>query len=161
MESLSQPLSRRRALRLVAGSLLAVPAGLRLADPAAAAWTWCRTDPVIKVDGQVLDVFVSSDVAMKDASTGPTKIKIYVPTGSSVGVYATDQGFGDGYSITLATTSTLKKTATSTPIRVEVYVPSSNGGLPVKVDITPRSIGRVKSATAQGWANAWVVARTA
>jgi len=153
-----------RALPLrrgVAPFLLALTLVLVAGAPGAEAGrTWCREDPVIKVDGQVVDVFVSSDVAMLSSATGPVKIKITVPSGSSVGVYATDQGFGDGYAITLATSTTLKKTSTSTPVKVEVYAPSADGSLPVKVDVTPRSQGGVKAASKQGLANAWVTLTT-
>jgi hypothetical protein len=136
-----------------------VPA-LRLADDASAGRTWCRTDPVFKIDGQVVDVWVASDVAMKTAATGPTKIALTVPVGCSASVIAKDLGFGYGYAISIATSSTLQKTATSTPVVVAVTVPSKDGSLPVVVEQTPRTAGPVKAGTAQGLANRVVTLRT-
>jgi hypothetical protein len=128
--------------------------------PASAGRVWCSSDPVIKVNGQAVDVLVSSYSEMNTSATGPVQFVVTVPVGSSASVLATDNGFGYGYSVTVRTSSTLKKTATSTQVRIEVYAPSVDGSLPVKIDVKPRSVGPVKATITQGLANKWVTART-
>lgn len=157
MNALTNVRSRRNVLRslALAGAALAVGRG-----DADAARVWCRTDPVFKIDGQVVDVWVASDVAMKTAATGPTRIVMTVPSGTIAQCIAKDLGFGYGYSISIVSSSLLKKTATSTPITVAVTVPSRDGSLPVRVDQTPRSPGTVKGGWAEGLANRAVTLRT-
>jgi hypothetical protein len=128
--------------------------------PASAGRVWCSRDPVIKVNGQVVDVLVSSYAEMNASATGPVQFVVTVPVGSSATVLATDKGFGYGYSVTVKTSSALTKTAKSTQVRVEVYVPSVDGTLPVKIDVKPRSVGLVRATTTQGLANTWVTAQT-
>jgi hypothetical protein len=128
--------------------------------PASAGRVWCSRDPVIKVNGQVVDVLVSSYTEMNASANGPVMLVITVPVGSTASVLATDNGFGYGYSVTVKTSSTLTKTAKSTQVRVEVYAPAADATLPVKIDVKPRSVGLVKAATTQGLANSWVTAQT-
>lgn len=129
-------------------------------ERAGAAISWCRTDPVFKIDGQVVDVWVASDVAMKSAATGPTAITVTIPPASSAQCIAKDRGFGYGYTIVIETSEALKKTAVLTPMIVSVSVPSSDDTLPVKVNLAPRSPGGVLGGTAVGLANQWVTLAT-
>lgn len=146
-------------LRIMA-VMLGLAALLFSVTPASAGRVWCSRDPVIKVNGQVVDVLVSSYTEMNASATGPLQFVVSVPVGSSASVLATDKGFGYGYSVTVKTSSALTKTATSTQVRVEVYAPSVDATLPVKIDVKPRSVGLVKAATTQGLANRWVTAQT-
>lgn len=147
---------RTRLLSVAVGML----ALLLVASPASAGRVWCSRDPVIKVNGQVVDALVSSYADMTSSATGPIQFVVTVPSGVSASVIASDNGFGYGYSISVKTSSTLKATATSIPIQVQAYAPAKDRTLPVKVDIKPRSKGLVTAATAQGAANSWVTART-
>ena len=147
---------RMRIVSVVLG-LFAV---LFSATAASAGHVWCARDPVIKVNGQVVDVLVSSYTEMNASASGPVELVITVPSGATVNVLATDTGFGFGYTVTLKTSSALSATATSTQLRVEVYAPSNDGTLPVKIDVKPRSVGLVRATTTQGLANAWVTAQT-
>jgi hypothetical protein len=65
---------RTRSFRLVAPFLLALAlvsvVSVAGVSDAAAARTWRRTDPVIVVDGQIADVFISSDLKMLVSATG-------------------------------------------------------------------------------------------
>ena len=128
--------------------------------PASAGRVWCSRDPVIKVNGQVVDVLVSSYTEMNASANGPLQFVVTVPAGTSTSVLATDNGFGYGYSVTVKTSSSLTKNAKSTQVRVEVYAPAADATLPVKIDVKPRSAGAVKATTTQGLANRWVTAQT-
>jgi hypothetical protein len=86
---------------------------------------------------------------------------VTVPTGSNAKVVLTDVGFGRGYSFEFKQSSTLKRTATHTQIRIRVYAPASSSALPVSVNFAPRSIGSSLTAilfgkTSNGYANSWV-----
>ena len=157
MNALTNVRTRRNVLRSLALAGAAVVVGRGDAD---AARVWCRTDPVFMIDGQVVDVWVASDVAMKTAAVGPTIIVMTVPPGMAAQCIAKDRGFGYGYSISIVPSGMLEKTATSTPITVSVTVPSKDDSLPVRVDQTPRSPGAVKGGWAQGLANEVVTLRT-
>jgi hypothetical protein len=136
--------------------------GSAVTTPSAnAARGWCRMDPVIMVDGQLADVFVGSSLEMLLKATGPIRIVVTVPTGSNAKVVLTDVGFGRGYSFEFKQSSTLKRTATHTQIRIRVYAPASSSALPVSVNFAPRSIGSSLTAilfgkTSNGYANSWV-----
>lgn len=125
-----------------------------------AARGWCLADPVIMVDGQLADVFVSSQLAMLTSATGPIKMVITIPTGSKGSVILTDAGFLRGYEISFKQSSALKKTKTHTPVQIAVYAPSSKA-LPVTVQFAPRNLSRGLVAvlfgmSASGSSNAWV-----
>jgi hypothetical protein len=140
--------------------VLGLTALLFSVTPASAGRVWCSRDPVIKVNGQVVDVLVSSYSEMNASATGPIQFVVTVPVGSTASVLATDKGFGYGYSVSVKTSSTLTKAAKSTQVRVEVYAPAADATLPVKIDVKPRSVGTVRATTTQGLANRWVTAKT-
>src|SRR5215211_1590084 len=94
------------------------------APEASAARGWCRFDPVIMVDGQLADVFVGSTLEMLFSATGPVKIEITIPTGSTGFVVLTDLGFLKGYSIVFNQSSSLVRSWNHTQIQVRVYAPA-------------------------------------
>ena len=139
---------------LLITSAVAVPS-------ANAARGWCRMDPVIMVDGQLADVFVGSSLDMLLKATGPIQIVVTIPTGSRAKVVLMDVGFGRGYSFVFKQSSSLKRTAGHTQIKIRVYAPASSSTLPVSVNFAPRSLGSsltdiLIGKRADGHANAWV-----
>jgi len=148
--------------RSVIGTLVALAClGGLLAPEADAARGWCQADPVIIVDGQLADVFVGSSPDMLPKATGPIKMEITIPTGSTGKVVLTDLGFLRGYSITFKHSSSLTKTKSHTQVKVRVYAPAASSQLPVTVTFAPRSLGSSlgeilfgKSNT--GTSNQWV-----
>src|SRR5689334_6010561 len=74
MELLSDRLDRRRALRFVAGGLLAVPVGLHLAADADAATSWCRKDPDVLLEGTAVQIVVAVPDQYLSLVEGPTKV---------------------------------------------------------------------------------------
>ena len=162
VERVAEPLTRRRMLRLIGGVALAAVPGVAIAQEASAGRSWCRWDPVLKIDGQVVDVWLSSYTEMNTAATGPTQINVLIPRGSTGSVLATDNGFGgNGYSISFSTSRSLRKSSTHSQVQISVFQPASTSKLPVKVDFTPRSTGVLTSAASVlGRANKWIVIKT-
>jgi hypothetical protein len=142
--------------RLLVAASIAGLALLVLALPAAAARTWCRTDPLFSVDGKLYRVEVASYPEISASATGPIRVVLSVPSGSDARVLEADNGFGDGYAVSIEYVAGLK----ARKIGVAVFVPARDGGLPVRVDVTALDANRDSSpATAIGNVNAWVVAR--
>lgn len=157
MSQHAPPVTRRTALRFVCGAALAAVAAGRLAAPAGAARTWCKTDPVVKIDGKVADIWLGSYSDLHAAATGPAEIQIGVPVGVPAELLATDPGFGQlGYVVSFYEDANLKKDKSKVQVRIAVFVPSSDGTLPLTVDFAPRSSG-LAPASASGYANSWVV----
>lgn len=156
------PFPRRAMLRMIGGAGLAVVPALTLAGSASAGRTWCRTDPVLKIDGQVVDLFITSYPEMDEAASGPTQIDVLLPLGSEGSVQAVDRGFGGhGYTIAFGNSNALAKSGGHTQVQISVYQPAADKNLPVRLEFTPRSTGALTSAAnATGRANKWVVLKT-
>jgi hypothetical protein len=125
-----------------------------------AARGWCLADPVIMVDGQLADVFVTSDPAMLLSARGPIQLVVEIPTGSRGMLVLADLGFGRGYRVSFVESDDLARTAYHTQVRVNVYAPASKS-LPVQVTFAPRTLSAGLRAiligtTAEGTANAWI-----
>jgi hypothetical protein len=155
-------LSRRKAVQAIGGAFVAGWVIATSAHPAAAGRTWCKFDPVLKIDGQVVDIFVSSVVEMKRLATGPTKIIVELPYGSSGSVCAVDSGFGGwGYDIEFDVNQNLAKSDTHTQVDILVLQPAAEKSLPVIVEFTPRGVGVLERASAvTGTANKWIAIET-
>ena len=152
----------RIGLSLLAAFVLSLAIAAPHAD---AARGWCMADPLIMVDGQLADVFVSSDPAMLLKASGPIEMVISIPVGSKGVVILTDLGFGRGYKISFKQSSALKRTSTHTQVQVSVRAPNTGSSLPVKVTFAPRTL---KSGLADilfgqsvtGYSNSWVTLKT-
>ena len=152
----------RVVFSLLAALVLSLAVGAPLAD---AARGWCMADPLIMVDGQLADVFVSSDPAMLLRASGPIEMVITIPVGSKGVVILTDLGFLKGYKITFKQSSALRRTTSHTQVQVSVFAPNSGSKLPVKVTFAPRALSSGlanilfgKSVT--GYSNSWVTLKT-
>jgi hypothetical protein len=154
-------LSRRRAVHLLGTAALAAVAAARSAGEAGAARSWCRTDPVVKIDGRVADVFLSSDRKLRRAATGPAELVLALPPGVPGRLLAVDRGFGGhGYVVTFVEDAALARGDGGFAVRVDAYVPSADGSLPLVVDFAPRSSG-LAAARGRGRVNTrWVSLRT-
>jgi hypothetical protein len=153
-------LKTRFGLRCLLTLLIAfgLMAGLTARD-ASAARGWCLADPVIMVDGQLADVFVTSDLTMLTAASGPIQLVIAIPTGSKGAVVLTDIGYGHGYKISFVQQANLTRTSHHTQIHIRAYVPAKSA-LDVQVNFAPRALNAGLTAilfgkTAEGVANTW------
>jgi hypothetical protein len=150
-------LARRQILFcLILLTLLGVP----FAQSASASKAWCRTDPVIVVNGQVTDVFVAGPLTALLQVTGPTQILVTVPVGADAWLLLSDVGFGQGVSVSFAESSELSTTNSGTEIRVEVFVPANDESMPVRVEVAPRILGILWPASAEGTSNNWIAMET-
>lgn len=142
--------------KLLTSALLVIGAMLLFALPASAGRTWCRADPVFSVDGKLIKVEVLSDPAIRTATTGPIKLVLSVPAGSSVQLLETDTGFGYGYDISIAYVPGLKMHK----MHASVFVPATNATLPVQIEVTSLSLSNGNQLiTGKGVVNTWVAAR--
>jgi hypothetical protein len=153
-------IDRRSALRLLGSAALAAVAAGAAAGRAEAARTWCRTDPVVKIDGKVADIWLGSYTELHTAATGPAQIVVSVPKGVSTQLLACDLGFGKyGYTVNFKQDAALTRSATGPQVIVSVYVPSKDASLPLSVSFAPRSSG-LAAASASGFVNRWVTLQT-
>ncbi len=132
---------------------------LMVAAPASAGVSWCRSDPIIMVDGQVANILVSKDANHKAKITGATLLVVEVPSGSDYRLIDMDNGFGFGYQITFVENSNLVSKNGFVEVRVKVMVPADDSSLPVRVELQPQ--GKVKSFNKVGSANEWFATGTA
>lgn len=162
----SHSFTRRQVTRLLAGGSLAViGGGLFAASPAEAGRAWCRVDPVVSIDGQLADIYLTSTLSMNLKATGPTKIVITIPSTSTGRVHLVDTGFGlKGYQISFVKSSALTRTKTHTQVKIAAYVPASDGTLPVTLNFLSLSpglaSGLLSSAAGSGTANQWITVKT-
>ena len=153
------PRCTRRAQLCSALALLAL--SLVLAVPGVGAGRgWCRSDPVVLIDGEVADVFVLAPLDAPLKVTGPTEIVITTPVGVEADLVLAGPGFGQGEEVRFAESRRLRRTATGIEVEVKVYVPATDDAMPVLVEFAPRIVGILWPASAEGTANAWVTLRT-
>jgi hypothetical protein len=125
---------------------------------ASAGRAWCRTDPLLLIDGQIADVFVLGPLTAPLQVTGPTRINIYVPQDAGLIVAVPDLGFLKGVDMQIIRTPALQKTASGRiPLRIEVYVPARDTNMPVAVEFAPRILGILDPDRVDGTANEWIV----
>lgn len=148
---------RRSILPTLALAALAVALSVQ---SAAAGRVWCRTDPVVVIDGVLVDIWISSTTDAFLVATGPTRIDVTVPVGTSTATIISDVGFGHGYDIRFLESRALRRTANLLQVWVAVYVPASDRTLPIRVDFAPRIVGILAPASAEGTANSWVRLRS-
>jgi hypothetical protein len=151
--SLAYP--RRSLARLLMPLAVALMLMLQV-QSASAGISWCRTDPLISVNGKTGHVYVDSTEAMFGSATGPVVVEVLVPKGTLLTASAVplDNGFGYGYTITFREDSRLAVRGNYVEVRVRVYAPALDGSLPVRVwfhadDLTNNDT--IKTSTANAW----------
>lgn len=150
--------SRTRKRRRIAVStvVLAVFALAMTIQSAAAGMGWCRTDPLLLVDGQAVDVVVSGPLDAPLEVTGPTKIEVQVPKGVDAELIISDLGFGYGYDITIVETKKLKQKAFYNEVVVRTYVPANDSSMPVLLEVTPHLLDLLSPYSVEGTSNSWL-----
>jgi hypothetical protein len=144
------------AALVVVGLVLALTA-----HDAGATRGWCKSDPIVLIDGRLADIFVSAPLDAPLKVTGPTRVVVTVPVGVAADLVISDLGFGKGEEVSFAASSELRKTAKGTEVKVAVYVPATDGAMPVAVEFAPRLVGILAPVRAEGTANEWVSLRGA
>jgi hypothetical protein len=128
--------------------------------PAQAGIGWCKTDPIVLIDGQIADIFVSAPLDAPLRVTGPTVIVVTLPVGVVGAVVLTDLGFGRGEQVSFNSSHALRVTADGIQVRIAVYVPATTHDMPVRVEFAPRLLGLLDPDSVDGMANAWVILRS-
>jgi hypothetical protein len=152
--------------RLLIVFILVALMSVVMAPTTSAARAWCRTDPVVVIDGTMADVFVSGPLLAPLIVTGPTKMIIIVPEGVKTQMILSDLGFLHGYDYEFRQSSELQKTRKGVQVRIQVYVPASDSSMPVRVEFSPRVLGLLglvglsKADSAEGTANQWITLDT-
>lgn len=147
--------TRRSFLRLAGAAGLVVAGGLVLPDAASAGITWCRTDPVLNVDGVRFRIWVSSTEAMYNKRTSAISVRVACQQVNSVRLETVpgDNGFGLGYGLSSSTSVSSGGGARS--VQIAVRAPSSDSSLPVLVELEPLSSG-YSWQSVQGTSNQWL-----
>jgi hypothetical protein len=146
-------LSRRALARLLTPLALALMLVLQV-NTASAGIGWCRTDPLITVNGRTGHVYLDSTDAMLTSATGPILLEVRVPVGSTTAAVPLDSGFGYGYIITFKEDAELGIRGYFSEVRVSVFVPADDSSLPVRVTFhadSPSLDDSRKTSTANAW----------
>jgi hypothetical protein len=150
--------TRRRSVYCVlAFSILALALTVSSAD---ANYRWCRTDPVVLIDGQLADIFVSAQFDDLKKVNGPTEIEVSTPVGVDPELAIATAGFGYGEKVRFAESESLKVTPEGIELRIKVRVPARDDAMPIRVEFAPHIVGVLRPAEAQGHANEWISLRT-
>lgn len=153
MTSRPARLDRRTALRS-ALALAAAPFAVG-SRSARAGRGWCRSDPLISINGELADIFVDAWLDAPLDVTGPTEIVVAVPRGVRAALVLAGPGFGKGENVRFVRSRKLKKKKSGIQIGVSVFVPAVEEG-PVGVEFAPRVVGILDPVRAEGTANRWV-----
>lgn len=86
--------------RLSAAIILGLLAALVLTFPTLAGVTWCRADPIVKLNGEEVQIWVAVPQEYASRVTGPIDVTITVPGTVSAKVLFLDAGF-NGYGETV------------------------------------------------------------
>ena len=151
--------TRRGVVGAAIGAVAATVAGLRPGEVAAGR-QWCRTDPVIKIGGHVVDVYVMAYVRdMKRAralATGPTELVITLPGGFHPRHLASDNGFGHGYIVSFVEIDPIPLDQFPIPVHVAAFVPMRKDGVPIRVRFVPRRKRKLARGGGEGTSNVWI-----
>jgi hypothetical protein len=128
-----------------------------ISTPAASASVgWCRSDPLIMVDGTIADVFVSAPLDALLKVTGPTQIVISTPAEVDAVLILSTLGFGRGEIVAFEQSRRLKVTDEGIELQIQVFVPATDDQMPVLVEFAPRIIGILAPVVSEGTANDWI-----
>jgi hypothetical protein len=156
MHTTSTRFSRRHALRLFTGGAVAATVGLRSALSTEAARRWCVADPVLRIAGQEVHVYISSPPEMLQSATDKIRLTVTLPSLVSGKLIDIESDFGEGYDVRFYTSSSLVATVGHVPMLIAVYCPARDSSLAVNVKVAPVGTGPVSAASASGTANTWI-----
>jgi hypothetical protein len=88
--------TRNRCRRLLTAVALGLLATLMLTMPALAGRTWCSKDPIVRLNGEDVQIWVGIPEEFVPSVTGPVQVKVYVPIGVRKRLIYVDEGF-NGY----------------------------------------------------------------
>jgi hypothetical protein len=116
---------------------------LALPAPARAEVEWCKKDPVVRLNGTELQIWVAIPAQYQPLVNGPVQVEVGTPKGVRRELVYTDSGFnGYGEAVTFGDIKgSIKAGAFPTEIRVRVPIDGSRLApgevVPVQVEIIP------------------------
>ena len=116
---------------------------------------WCRSDPLILIEGVVVDIFCTAPLTALLHVTGPTEIVVAVPVGVQPTLVLAGVGFGRGEIVRFEERNRLQQSAEGLEVEVEVYVPASRE-LPIGVELARNLVGILDPTVAEGVTNQWI-----
>jgi hypothetical protein len=144
----------RRSLLMAGGALVAARFGLS-ERAASAGRGWCRSDPVLLIDGVLADLFSAVPLDSVLKVTGPTQIVVTAPSSVKLALAIPGLGFLRGEKVSFRRSRKLKQTRDGIELKIAVLVPASDD-VPVRIDFAPRVLGILKPESADGQANRWI-----
>lgn len=155
---LSRSCGRRSTLRWAAA--LAAVGTTGIFRPALAARGWCRSDPLVRIDDELMYIVCTAPRTIRQATTGPTEIVVTVPGGIQTKLVAAGASFGKGETVRFAYSREAVDAKSGIDIKVEARVPAGED-LPIGLEVARRTRGNHKKpARAQGRTNRWVALLT-
>jgi hypothetical protein len=164
--------SRRYALRLIGGAIVALPVAIEGRE-AAASRGWCRTDPVIELRtpdgrrGNQAAIYLSAKLEEYEFNNSSGDIVIEHPKDAKTNkLWEDPNGYlGQGISTNFAINERLRFGRRAMDVRVRVYIPASRNDMAIKLEWAPGPIGWDADgsplpapviASASGYANRWI-----
>ena len=136
--------TRRRGLAAI---LIGLIAALVVSVPALASLGWCRADPIVRLNGAEVQIWVAIPEQYRPLVNGPIDVTIKTPEGVTREVVMLDSGF-NGYGEIVTFEDKLAgwvKPDGSFPMKVKVRVPMNLAGMsnstliPVEVEVIPEN----------------------
>ncbi len=122
---------------------------LSFAPPAQASWSWCKSDPVVMLNGRIVDIQVDIPLEYVPLVNGPTSFEIQRPKSIQSVVIVSDMGYM-GYGTRVHFTDgagVIKENHFPTKIQVKVPIDKSRLAagevVPAKVTVTADNAGPV------------------
>ncbi len=160
MPPFDAPIDRRRIITGgLAGGLAVAASGLAIPSASAGFRGWCRTDPLISLDGELANIFVSAPLQMLARNNGPVEYVVTVPEDVRAHLILIGVGFGRGERCRFETSRKLRKTDEGIELKIAVTVPAKTD-LPLALEFAPRVLGLLWPESAEGRSNEKVVMRT-
>jgi hypothetical protein len=116
---------------------------------------WCRSDPLILIEGVIADIFCTAPLTAPLLVTGPTEIVVSVPVGVQPALVLAGAGFGRGEIVRFEERNRLQQSAEGLEVEVEVYVPAGLE-LPIGVELARNLVGILDPTRAEGVTNQWI-----
>ncbi|MDQ3855182.1 MAG: hypothetical protein M3281_02150 [Chloroflexota bacterium] len=132
--------------QLSASILITVIASLMLLPPASAALTWCKRDPIVRLNGTEVQILVGVPRQYESLVNGPVDVEVRTPRSVRREVVLKDSGFnGYGETVTFRNAGTADRESGSFETRVRVQLPIDSSRLaegeevPVLVEVLPEN----------------------
>lgn len=119
--------------------VLAILATLVLVMPAAAGISWCRADPIVRLEGVRVQILIDIPIEYEKLVTGPTHVEIDTSRSINRRLLATDSGFnGWGETVEFGDLGRSFRKERYFWARIRVHIPiNTTDTIPVRVHVIP------------------------